>query len=83
MLKIVIMFTVSIAKSILDSQTTHLNQTHTHTEDTSHYVAVYIPVKVVLVMGGGLHMGDLLSWGKQTHTLRHFLSKAIQLVVYV
>lgn len=30
--------------------------------------SVYVPVKVVLVIGGGLHMGDLLSWGKQRAT---------------
>ena len=45
--------------------------TYVHTgHRTSHHaaLAVDIPVKVVLVMGGGLHMGDLLSWGEtNTH----------------
>lgn len=59
---------------------THTNA-QTHIEDTSDH-AVHIPVKVVLVMGGGLHMGDLLSWGNK-HTLRHFLPKTIQSVVYL
>lgn len=33
---------------------------------------VHIPVKVVLVMGGGLHIGDLLLLREQTQTIRHF-----------
>lgn len=34
--------------------------------------SVYIPVKVVLVMGGGLHIGDLLLLREQTQAIRRF-----------
>lgn len=58
----------------------HAHTTYkTYLHDTSHYLPMCIPVKVVLVIGGGLHMGDLLSRWEQTYTMSHFLKKTDEL----
>lgn len=53
---------------ISESLQKYIKQLYRQLRSTS----VYIPVKVVLVMGGGLHIGDLLLLREQTQAIRRF-----------